>query len=356
MNSCDVLVAGAGPAGSLASLELARAGLRVIVADGSAAAKSPKIGEGLPSVGWRLLRSLGLATSDFGTVHSEIGGNLACWASDELEVTDFLNDPDGPGWRLSRRQFDAWLLDAAVSAGARLVPFHLDAIARSAGGANWEAGTKSGEIIRSKWLVDATGRGSSAARRLGHVRVRDAPGLVALYVFGESRPADSCNRTLVEAVPEGWWYGAVLPQGKAILSLHVRPDDAGRARQDWRNALGRTSYMREFFPASGFPEPPTAAEAGGSRLDALFGANWIACGDAALAFDPLSSQGIYTAMYSGLAAARAIVGSKSGDEAMLGDYGCRLGQIQAVYKARLTSSYRSVRRWPDAPFWASWRS
>jgi flavin-dependent dehydrogenase len=40
-------------------------------------------------------------------------------------------------------------------------------------------------------------------------------------------------------------------------------------------------------------------EAGGARLEPLHGNGWLACGDAALSFDPLSSQGLLTALYSG---------------------------------------------------------
>jgi len=349
---CDAMVAGTGPAGSLAAMELARAGLRVALADGSDSTL-PKIGESLPPVGLRFLRSLGLDVSGFVTVHQRIGGNLTCWASEELDAADFLCDPDGPGWRLSRRRFDAYLRSAAESAGAQYFPFNLDKVVRN--GERWELHSTSGEAFECRWLVDATGRGSSIARRLGVRRNRDE-GLVALCGFGSPRAGERLNRTLIEAVPEGWWYGAVLPEGVAMLALHVDPRESRSVRRDWLAALNRTSFVREFFPPAGFGERLFIAEAGGSWLQTVHGKNWVACGDSAISFDPLSSQGIYTAMYSGVTAARAIVASEKGCASAIAKYACRLGEIRRVYRTRLIYSYQLVARWPDHLFWSARRS
>ena len=363
MISCDTLVAGAGPAGALAGLELARKGFSVVIADGSdtaclkrtfrvareGRARVPhKIGESLPGIGLRLLRSLGVDVSDFGTTHTPVGGNLACWASDELDATDFLLDPDGPGWRLSRRRFDATLLSAAIKAGAQFVSDNLDAVERDR--EHWNCRLKSGEIVESRWLVDATGRSCAVARRLGIRRVRDE-GLIALWMLGSPSPGERLERTLIEAVPEGWWYGAVLPDGQAILALHVRPREARVARRDWLDALARTSFIQRFFPPDGFGEGLSVADAGCACLERFHDPNWIACGDAAMSFDPLSSQGIYNAMYSGLSAARAILATDGGDEAALANYADGLARIRTVYQARLAYYYALVKRWPDAPFW-----
>jgi 2-polyprenyl-6-methoxyphenol hydroxylase-like FAD-dependent oxidoreductase len=238
MIRCDALVAGAGPAGSIAALELSRAGLRVVVAD-RMDQSTPKIGESLPGVGLRLLRSLRVDVSEFGTAHRKIGGNMTCWGAEELEATDFIADPDGPGWRLSRHRFDSQLLAAARQAGALHSAFHVDLVARQS--ETWECRTSPGESITARWLIDATGRSSHIARRLGVQRVRDE-GLVALCGFSLIHPDPPSDRTLIDAVPEGWWYGATLPDKTPLLVWHVRPQDARAARQDWfRRSAARCS-------------------------------------------------------------------------------------------------------------------
>ncbi len=219
-----------------------------------------------------------------------------------------------------------------------------------AGNGVWRIALKSRETVEARWLIDATGRGASLARRLGVRKVRDE-GLIALWRFGLPRSGERCNRTLIEAVPEGSWYGAVLPDDRAVLSLHVRPDDAHLAGSLWLDILRRTRFLREFFPAEGFVESTRTVDAGGGRLAALYGDAWIACGDAAISFDPLSSQGIYTAMYSGMMAARAIAGSVRGDALALANYAAWLDEIRRVYRDRLADSYAMVERWPESRFW-----
>jgi flavin-dependent dehydrogenase len=86
-------------------------------------------------------------------------------------------------------------------------------------------------------------------------------------------------------------------------------------------------------------------------LDSVTGRGWIACGDAAMAFDPLSSQGIFNALYTGMKAGGAVSSAIGGDNSLLAAYGSRLSQIRAAYLQHRSQIYSSERRWPDAPFW-----
>jgi hypothetical protein len=150
---------------------------------------------------------------------------------------------------LCRRRFDEKLLNAAVSAGVEHVAFNVGTIVRNR--ESWEARMKSGETVVSHWPVEATGGSSSVARKLGVSRTRD-DGLVALIGYGSPQACAGFDRTLIEAVPEGWWYGAVLPECGGVLALHVNPREAGTVRRNWLQALERTVFIREFFPPSTF--------------------------------------------------------------------------------------------------------
>jgi hypothetical protein len=65
---------------------------------------------------------------------------------------------------------------------------------------------------------------------------------------------------------------------------------------------------------------PQPTDARSSRLERFHGEGWLAAGDAAIAFDPLSSQGILSALYSGLKSGQAVVGCLGGDCEVLLQY------------------------------------
>jgi len=100
-------------------------------------------------------------------------------------------------------------------------------------------------------------------------------------------------------------------------------------------------------------EPPRIIAADTSRLDTITGAGWIAAGDAAASFDPLSSQGILTAIHSGMGAARALAGNLAGDESAISEYAARLDAIYSAYLRNQQAYYAQERRWPARSFWRS---
>ncbi|MCY1030783.1 hypothetical protein OV207_04890 [Corallococcus sp. BB11-1] len=81
------------------------------------------------------------------------------------------------------------------------------------------------------------------------------------------------------------------------------------------------------------------------------GDGWLAAGDAALSFDPLSSQGLFNALFTGLAAAEATDRALSGDPSATSDYAGTLADIDAAYRRNLAAWYALERRWPEQEFW-----
>jgi flavin-dependent dehydrogenase len=82
------------------------------------------------------------------------------------------------------------------------------------------------------------------------------------------------------------------------------------------------------------------------------GQNWLAVGDAALACDPFAAQGLFDALYFGLAAADSSDRYLSGELEALADYAREVERVRNIYLARRRAWYESERRWPQNPFWA----
>ena len=95
---------------------------------------------------------------------------------------------------------------------------------------------------------------------------------------------------------------------------------------------------------------PQATDARTSRLERFHGEGWLAAGDAGIALDPLSSQGILSALYSGLKAGKAVIGSLSGDRAALLHYEVSLVKLYTQFLRDRWHYYGIEQRWPESLF------
>lgn len=97
---------------------------------------------------------------------------------------------------------------------------------------------------------------------------------------------------------------------------------------------------------------PHTSPAHGSWLEPPAGDGWIAVGDAALACDPLSSQGLLNALFTGIEGRRALDAHLRGHRGALDAYRRRLSDIRAAYERNRLSAYALEDRWLEQPFWA----
>jgi hypothetical protein len=206
-------------------------------------------------------------------------------------------------------------------------------------------------------ILDCGGRSSSLLKPFG-VERRTHDRLLCGWVYGKmTEGATGAGLTYVESAPDGWWYTSLLANGQRVLAWHTDSDLPAAALVRSRSALlgkARTSpYLMAEIADACFAgaEPPHVMAAYSSTLMPPAGDGWLAAGDAALSFDPLSSQGIFHALYTGLASAEVAERALSGDASGLSDYVVKLAKIEVVYQRNLTTWYELERRWPDQEFW-----
>jgi flavin-dependent dehydrogenase len=329
-SSADVVVAGAGPAGSACAATLARAGADVLLVEASGFDR-PRIGETLSPRALSAVRRLGHEPAG----HREATAIRSAWGSDDLYEHSYVFDLGQGGLHLDRTRFDAGLAAAATRAGARL-RLHTRVRAADGGPGAWRVRLAPDEVVTCATVVDATGRTAALARRLD-ARVTHADRLVATAVRVEAC-LDADPLTLVEAAADGWWYTTPLP-GDAMVAVYLH--DAGTPAV----APGPGSH--------------TAARVTGGRLHSSrrvsarttlrhgCGPGWAATGEAAAAVDPLSGDGIFRALADGVRTAEWIGGG--------GHPNTLAAQRHAEHGALLAEreqAYGAEQRW-TTPFWSS---
>ncbi|MEH6405603.1 MAG: tryptophan 7-halogenase [Sneathiella sp.] len=353
--SFDVAIIGGGAAGSAAALSLLQAGMESVCIVERSNFSEQRIGETIPPDANDLLHKLGVQKAFAAQQHLPCYGSHSLWGDRQLGHNDFLVSPYGHGWHLDRASFDKMLLDQATSRGATLIAgdcTSIDVKGDRVSRVKVEGDSTEGSRIEANWFIDATGRGGLLTRACGANRLFDDSLTV---IWTRFRVADRLlgNATWLEAAPYGWWYGAELPGGEAIIALgtdpHVAKSQGFYDLRAWVAALLDTDLIApQIASAQIIPGSFRVTSSHSYITDKIAGANWIGVGDAVSAFDPLSSAGIYKALSTGLRAADTIAhqGATS-----VGAYQKYVKDTYREYLGVKADLYAAEGRWTDLPFW-----
>jgi flavin-dependent dehydrogenase len=355
-----VVILGGGPAGCATAIALADRGITGVPVIEAGNHDALRIGECIPPDTLRLLARLGVHDEFVKEGHDVCYGSCSSWGSDELGYNDFLFNPHGNGRHLDRRRFDTFLARSAVQRGAELRTRTRFLRAAPCGDEGFvltfhQAGGETFDI-RAGYVVDATGHHGAFAKAMG-AQPQFVDRLICVYGFFELNPASEISRmTMLEAVEQGWWYAARLPGDRLAVAFASDPEIVKRhglaAPPGWQRLLGDTRFVAEALAGCRFISGSLRAWPALSLLRTpAAGACWLAAGDAASLYDPISSQGIHKALAEGLAAGKALAERMSGESENFEEYDAAVKRRFESYLANRDYLYGLECRWPDSPFW-----
>jgi geranylgeranyl reductase family protein len=340
----DAVVVGAGPAGSVAALVLARGGARVALADKAAFPRDKACGDLIGPRGVQVLADLGVAVPDAG----QGSGLLAVGPSGRRSRLPAFPGRTYPGHGIvvPRLALDNALREAAVAAGAVGVRARITAVDAQPGGRVRAVVASDGRRLAGDVVIGADGALSPVARLAGMLD----PGAalwgfaVRAYVPGE---VPLPLLVLLESAPWRIYpgYGWLFPggDGRANVGIGVGMGGTRRAaplRADLARFVallaGRGDLSRAAVPG---PVLGGWLRMGGAGTPPAAG-NVLLVGDAAGLINPLQGEGIAPAMISAMLAAHAVLAGPGGaaagyTAALAGAFGRYLPGASALQRALL---------------------
>ncbi|WP_186755308.1 NAD(P)/FAD-dependent oxidoreductase [Echinicola salinicaeni] len=359
----DVAIVGAGTAGTAAAIKLRQNNLKVCLMDVRDFSKR-RIGESLPGAALRLLNSLGISGLDElmdDESFQACMGNISSWGSEHWQYSDAMRNPEGGGWHILRNEFDLSLLKKAQTMGAVFLPTKLGKIESLKTGHRLfikSPLTGQAEQIKAHWLIDATGRSRSLAKHFG-VKQLQSHSQFAAIAWIKTPESDQDQQTKIKTVPNGWWYTALLPDRTRVIVFHGLPKDIAF------KVKNPNQFFLSFNAAQLIPyetdtdlllEKIIARDASASRLEQPIGKNWLSIGDACLAFDPISSQGMFFAMYSGIIGAETIKNAMEQNGHGQNQYSEKIKKVYRHNQSQRQYFYQMENRFLNKPYWQQYHS
>lgn len=360
----DILIIGGGIAGCIAAISLIDKHTVTLI--DKLAHPKERIGESLAPAAQRILKELDVLhdlQSHQDQLYIQNLGMQSYWGSDQVHVVDHLRNPDGWSKSLDRKGFEDYLRKTAQKRGVHCMwgtKLHHSTFEAN----HWLVTTTSQvqkkQQIKATFVIDATGRQSHFARSRGIKRIH-LDKLMACWI---TLPNTEVNKmSTIAATQNGWWYTAVIPHNKRVIAFQTDADLIDK--NIFKDLTSFLTLAKENSQIAAILESNKApiqfhgtVAANSTRLEHVVGQQWAALGDAAISFDPLSSQGMFHAMANAMQLKTLLVTSAivhahtpQKEETFQKKYTQQLEAIWNQYVHHKNIFYGAETRWRESVFW-----
>jgi flavin-dependent dehydrogenase len=351
----DIVIVGKGISGLVLSLLLQRKGIEHLLLDRQDKRKSLALAETMPPSAMALLDTLDL-TGLFSKSSVKTFGYHSMWGSDRVIDNNFFNhNPYKYGLKLNKKALIAHL-ESLVS--DHIVKCDKVSEIRNESDRVMIAAERDSLAINieSKFIVDATGRNRAVLKAIGvdSTAFDHLIGTTCQLPF--MKHPKLIHKVFSESFEQGWGIVSAVDGDTNAMTIFAHKGSAILKQlkhyENWKDALADTKILKDFL-SNNVDRKVVGGDANSSRATHIAGSNWMAIGDAAVAFDPLSSHGISNGIYCAKSASEAIsaqlIDPSSG---AFEQYESTLRQVFDAYLAHKSQLYLTEKRWPDSAFWA----
>ena len=322
VRACDVLVVGGGPAGSTAAAVLAEKGWNVVVLEKDLHPRF-HIGESLLPMNLPLFDRLGVREEIEAIAMMKYGAEL-CSPHHDWKQTFLFSEALDKSWphayQVPRAAFDHILLRNCVRKGATVVErcrvtsvdfpeiggCLVNATGQDSGDEQWQA----------RYLVDASGRDTLLASKLGIKRRNPRHASAALYghfTGVERLPGRDEGNISIFWFEHGWFWQIPLQNGITSVGAVCSPRYLKSRKSPPGDFLWETIALCPLLAArmraARLASPVTATGNYSYQAERMAGDRYVMVGDAYAFIDPVFSSGVFFAMNSALLGAETVDGA-----------------------------------------------
>mgnify|MGYP000486400660 FL=1 len=323
----DVIIVGAGPAGTTAALYAHRLELKCILLDKAVFPRDKICGDALSGKSIRIMRELGILDELNNLDGSEIN-RITFGSPKNIQFDVNLkgtqnNDQITKGFVIPREIFDNYLFEKANAVADTRQGFSVkDLIFENNYVVGVKGKTRSGkeEEFRAPVVMGCDGSNSIVARKLGlyEMEMDHTSVAVRCYYEGVKGLTDQIELHYVKEVNPGYFWLFPAGDGRANIGIGLSKSDMKKENRTLRQIMDevtQTEYFKERFADAKQLERPVGWNLPlGSIHRKNHGNGFMLLGDAAGLVDPFTGEGIGNAMVSGQYAMEVAAKSKlSGD-------------------------------------------
>lgn len=358
MSHYDVIIIGAGPAGSIAGALLKRRGWNVLILEGQ---RFPRfsIGESLLVHCLDFVEEAGMMPA-VAAAGFQFKNGAAFIRGDEYGDFDF-SDKFTPGrdstFQVQRATFDKLLADEAQKQGVEIrYEVRVTAVDMSAGSPRVRARDASGHEyeVEAKFILDASGFGRTLPKLLDLETPSSFPVRNALFTHvADHAPDGTFDRNKIQVVVhprhrDVWYWLIPFPAGRCSLGIVARKEFfdtyPAEPEQRIRTLVSEEPFLTRILANAAWDTPVRELGGYAANVKAMHGKGFALLGNAAEFLDPVFSSGVTIAMRSASMAAGVL------DRQLRGEAVDWTGEFEQPLRKGVDTFRTYVRAWYDGRF------